>query len=144
MQLDERGKPQPLAYASRTLNKAETNYSTTHLEALAVVWALKHFRDLIHGYDIKVRTDHAAVVELFNAKSLTGKLARWSLVVQDFGPEFAHVPGAVNHVVDSLSRYIGAVENDEIEAAAAVATTHDTVMTTRNAKTPFANLCFIT
>ncbi len=25
MQLDERGEPQPLAYASRTLNKAETN-----------------------------------------------------------------------------------------------------------------------
>ncbi len=43
MQLDDRGKQQPLAYASRTLNKAETNYLTTHLGALAVVWALKHF-----------------------------------------------------------------------------------------------------
>ncbi len=93
-----------------------------------MVWALKHFRDLIHGYDIKVRTGHAAVVELFNAKSLTGKLARWSLVVQDFAPEFVHVPGAVNHVADSIHRYIGAVENDEIEAAAAVATTHDTAL----------------
>ncbi len=128
MQLDARGKIQPLAYASRTLNKAETNYSTTHLEALAVVWALKHFRDLIHGYNIIVRTDHAAVVELFNTKSLTGKLGCWSLVVQDFAPTFAHVPGAVNHVADSLSRYIGAVEDEEIEAAAAVATSLDTAL----------------
>ncbi len=70
MQLDDRGKQQPLAYASRTLNKAETNYLTTHLEALAVVWALKHFRDLIHGYPIKVRTDHAAVGELFNNRQV--------------------------------------------------------------------------
>ncbi len=68
---------------------------------------MKHFRDLIH-----VRTDHAAVVELFNAKSLTGKLARWALTVQDFQPTFAHVPGAVNNVADSLSRYIGAVTEE--------------------------------
>ncbi len=84
MQYDVRNKLQPLAYASHTLNKAESNYSTTHLEALAVVWALRHFRDIIYGYQIHVRTDHAAVVELFNTKTLTGKLARWSLIVQDF------------------------------------------------------------
>ncbi len=113
------------------------------------MWALKHFRDLIHGYPIKVRTDHAAFVGLFNTKSLTGMLARWSLVIQDFAPEFAHVTGAVNYVADSLSRYIGAVEDAEIEAAAAVATTHDTALNdsqyeTRNARTTFANPCFIT
>ncbi len=112
MQYDERHKLQPLGYASRTLNAAESNYSTTHLEVLAVVWALKHFRELIHDYEIHVRTDHAAVVELFNAKSLTGKLARWALTVQDFHPTFTHVPGAVNNVADSLSRYIGAVTEE--------------------------------
>ncbi len=66
MQLDSRNKLQPLAYASRTLNQAEQNYSTTHKEALAVVWALHHFKDLIYGYPIHVKTDHVAVVELFN------------------------------------------------------------------------------
>ncbi len=78
MQYDDRHKLQPLGYVSHTLNTAESRYSTTHLEALAIVWALKHFRDLIHGYKIHVHTDHAAVVELFDAKSLTGKLARWT------------------------------------------------------------------
>ncbi len=113
MQVDDRGKLQPQAYASRSLNKAESNYSTTHLEALAVVWALKHYRDIIYGYDIKVRTDHAAVVELFNAKSLTGELARWSLIIQDYGPEFRHIPGAVNHVADALSRYVGVIDSED-------------------------------
>ncbi len=94
MQYNCRNKLQPLAYASRVLKPAETNYSTTDKEALAVVWALKHFRDIIHGYEIHVKTDHAAVVELFNAKSLTCKLARWALTVQDYDPHFSHVPGA--------------------------------------------------
>ncbi len=110
MQLDSRNKLQPLAYAVRTLNQAEQNYSTTHKEALAVVWALRHFKDLIYGYPIHVKTDHAAVVEHFNQKHLSGKLARWSLIIQNFNPTFAYLPGKANVVADALSRYIGALQ----------------------------------
>ncbi len=54
------------------------------------------------------------MVELFNSKALTGKLARWALIVQDFNPKISLVPRAVNHAADVFSRYIGAVtENDE-------------------------------
>jgi len=61
MQQDACGKNRVIAYASRTLNPAESNYSrVTHQEALAVIWALKHFRDIILGYPITVRTDHEA------------------------------------------------------------------------------------
>ncbi len=81
MQLDSRNKLQPLAYASRTLNQTKQKHSTTHKEALIVVWALRHFKDLIYGYPIHVKTDHAAVVELFNQKHLSAKLARWSLII---------------------------------------------------------------
>ncbi len=65
MQPDARGKNRTIAYASRTLNQAESNYSVPHQETLAVVWALKHFRDIILGYPITVFTDHAPVTELF-------------------------------------------------------------------------------
>ncbi len=41
-----------LAYASRVLNATEANYSVTHLETLAVVWALKHFKHIVLGYPV--------------------------------------------------------------------------------------------
>ncbi len=128
MQYDERNKLQPIAFASRTLNQAESNYSTTNLEVFAVVRALRHFRDIIYGYEIRVRTDHTAIVELFNTKSLTGKLAKWSLLVHDFNPSFDHFPGAVNNVADVLSRYIGVIEDTDIDQYEEASRCHNVIL----------------
>ncbi len=93
MQQDDRGKNRVIAYASRTLNSAECNYSVTDKETLAVVWTLKHFREVIFGYPVTVFTDHAAVPELFRSKgrNLSGRLARWYLTIQEFHPTFKYV-----------------------------------------------------
>ena len=37
------GTVRPVAYASRTLQPHERNYGVMELEALGVVWAVKHF-----------------------------------------------------------------------------------------------------
>ncbi len=88
MQQDDRGKNRVIAYASRTLNSAECNYSVTDTETLEVVWALKHYREVIFGYPVTVFTDHTAVTELFRSKerNLSGRLARWYLTIQEFHP----------------------------------------------------------
>ncbi len=110
IQPDARGKNRAIAYASRTLTPAESNYSVTHQET-QVVRALRHFRNIILGYSITVYTDHAAVTELFKGKNLTGRLARWYLTIQEFAPSFKHLPRRANVVADSLSRnvLVGAV-----------------------------------
>ncbi len=104
MQCDKRGKNHVIAYASRVLNTAEGNYSVTHLETLAVVWALKHFKDIVLGYLITIYTDHAAVTELFKGKNLTGRHARWYCTIQEFAPKFKYLPCRGNVVADALSR----------------------------------------
>ncbi len=75
MQIDSAGKNHVTALASRVLSAAKNNYSVTHLKILAVVWALKHFRDFIMGCKITVYTDHSPITEIFKSRNLSGRLA---------------------------------------------------------------------
>ncbi|RVW72032.1 Retrovirus-related Pol polyprotein from transposon 17.6 [Vitis vinifera] len=53
----EDGKPYVIYYASKTLNEAQRNYTTTEKELLAVVFALDKFRAYLVGSFIIVFTD---------------------------------------------------------------------------------------
>ncbi len=105
MQTEEGKRPHAIAYTSRVLTSAESKSSITHLEALAVVWALQHFRDIIFGYPITVFTDHTAVTQLFHGKNLTGHLARWYLTILQFEPTLKYPPGKANTVADALTQH---------------------------------------
>ena len=55
------GKPFVIYYASRTLNSAQMNYTTTEKELLAVIFALDKFRSYLISSSTIVYYDHAAV-----------------------------------------------------------------------------------
>ena len=56
----EDGKPYAIYYASKTLNEAQRNYTTTEKELLAVVFALDKFRAYLVGSFIVVFINHSA------------------------------------------------------------------------------------
>jgi len=78
-QVQEDGSIRPIAYASCTLQKHEYNYGVTELEALGVVWAVKHFRSYLYGYRCDIYADHEALKSLLNTPQSSGRLARWRL-----------------------------------------------------------------
>jgi hypothetical protein len=94
-----------LAYASRALTQAESNYSPTEGECLALVWAMKKFRQYLHGNKFFTRTDHAALQWLSTARFDNSKLERWAMRLQEFDFTVEYLPGEQNVVVDHVSRH---------------------------------------
>lgn len=56
----------PVYYASRLLNAAERNYTTTEREALVNIFAVKKFRHYLLGNRLVFFVDHTALVNLVN------------------------------------------------------------------------------
>nr|GFA71602.1 reverse transcriptase domain-containing protein [Tanacetum cinerariifolium] len=66
----------PIHYPSKTMNDAETNYTTTKKETLAVVYAFKKFRSYLIMNKSIVHTEHSALKYLFAKKDAKERLLR--------------------------------------------------------------------
>nr|GFC19708.1 retrovirus-related Pol polyprotein from transposon 17.6 [Tanacetum cinerariifolium] len=94
----------PIHYASKTMNQAETNYTTTEKEMLAVVYAFEKFRSYIIMNKSIVYTDHSALKYLFATKDAKARFLRWILLHQEFDFKVIDTRGAKNYTADHLSR----------------------------------------
>ncbi|GJW82963.1 reverse transcriptase domain-containing protein [Tanacetum coccineum] len=72
---------QPIHYASKTMNEAQTHYTTTEKELLAVVYAFEKFRSYLVMSKSIVYTDHSAIKYLFAKKDAKARLMRWILLL---------------------------------------------------------------
>lgn len=91
----------PLAFYSRKMNKAQQRYTTGEQELLSIVETLKEFRSLLLGQNIIVHTDHKNIIY---GNLANDRIARWRLLLEEYGPEYVHIAGKDNIVADALSR----------------------------------------
>ena len=80
------------------------NYTVIEKELLDVIYALNKFKHYVTGYPIFVHTDHSAIRYLMNKLAVTGQLARWLLLLQEFDITIVDKPRKSNVVANYLSR----------------------------------------
>jgi hypothetical protein len=97
-----------LAFYSRKLNSAQTRYTTGEQELLSIVETLKEFRDILLGQQGIIHADH---LNMLYGKLSNGRITRWRLLLEEYGPKYVHIAGKNNIVADALSR----LEKDEDE-----------------------------
>ena len=75
------------------------------MEALRVVWDVKHFRHYFYSHRCTVYTDHEALKSLLNTLQPSRKLARWGLALQEVELDIQFRLGKKNSRADTLSRH---------------------------------------
>ena len=101
-QLDTSGHKRVISYASRTLSGREQNYTAMEKEALAVVFATKHFCVYLSGWKIQLVTDNRALKWLHTIPS-KGRIARWIMDLQEYDFSVTHRSGSSSQNADALS-----------------------------------------
>lgn len=102
------GEEKPVAFCSRTLSKAESNYSVIQLEALAIVYACRKFYQYLIGYEFTIKTDHRPLLSLFGEnvglpQMAASRIQRWAVFLSGFKYKLKYTKGADNNA-DALSR----------------------------------------
>lgn len=93
----------PIAFASRTLTKCETNYSTIEKEALAIMWGVNKFKPYIYGNKFTLFTDHKPLQYIKNCNK-NQKLLNWRTELENYDYTIVYKEGKTNVVADALSR----------------------------------------
>jgi len=94
----------PIAFASRSFTKGESNKSVIEQELTAIHWAIKFFKPYIYGKKFLVRSDHKPLTYLFSLKDPSSKLTRMRLDLEEYDFEIEHIKGRDNCGADALSR----------------------------------------
>ena len=103
----------PIAFESKKLTETESRYSAQERELLAAKYALDHWRHIIEGSEILIRTDHQSLETYRTKKHLTPRLVRFMQDIEHYNPLFTYRRGLLQTVPDALSRMPGLREEGE-------------------------------
>ena len=105
----EDGSERPIAYASRTLSKAEKNYAQIVKEGLAIIFGMKKFHLYLYGRPFELITDHQPLTRIFGPKAgiptlAAARMQRWALLLSGYQYDVRYRSSNKNANADLLSR----------------------------------------
>lgn len=105
----EDGSERPVAFASRTMNSAEKNYSQVEKEALAIIFGIKKFHQYLYGQKFEIITDHKPLLGLFSENKQIPAMAapriqRWAITLAAYEYQLKFKEGKKHSNADGLSR----------------------------------------
>lgn len=103
------GIEEPIAFASRTLTKAEERYSQLEKEALALIFGVKRFHQYLYGHTFTLITDHKPLATILGPHTGIPTLAaawlqRWALLLSAYQYDIQYWNGKEHANADALSR----------------------------------------
>jgi transposase InsO family protein len=106
---DDEDREWPIAFASRSLSKAEQNYSQIDKEATALMFGLKKFETFLWGRAFILVTDHRPLVAILGPKKafpalVTARLHRYAVKLLGFQYVVEFRKGSKHGNADALSR----------------------------------------
>lgn len=114
------GSERPIAFASKTLNDSQKNYSQIEKEALSIIFGVNKFHDYLYGRKFTLYTDHKPLISIFSPEkgiSVTSanRLQRWALILSNYVYTIKYKNTKAHGNADALSRlpYKGDIDFDK-------------------------------
>ena len=103
------GQERPIAFASRTLNKAEQKYAQIEREALGIVFGVRKFHHYLYGRKFTLLTDHRPLTTILSpCKAIpsmaAARMQRWALLLAAHDYSIQYREAARHGNADGLSR----------------------------------------
>ena len=119
------GTERPIAFASRSLTKAEKGYSQIDKEALALYWGVLKFHTYSYGRHFTLVTDHKPLVSILNPNTgipamTAARLQRYALYLAGHTYDIEHRNTKQHCNADGLSRLPLTTQIDDYTDTASV------------------------
>jgi hypothetical protein len=105
-QKDFKGDWRPVSYYSVRLRGRENEWSASELEAMGLVYAIRHWSTYLKVQKFTAVVDHSALVWLVNrpAKTANGRILHWISDLLEYHFDIIHRAGNLHIDADAISR----------------------------------------